>query len=130
MSQAAAQDYEHAMYYLGILYMGGYGIDADLAQSYRWFERSANRAYARGYFEGIGRERDLIKAHAFLSLGQALGHKPSEKLLQKVLAEFAKQGPDLSFVEMPMAFMNVWGAADAPDPKCVVPAVGQKHEGS
>lgn len=128
MSQAAAQNFEPAMYYLGIIYAAGtFGVEEDLTQSYCWFERTAKRAYPRGYFalgkmylEGMGREVDLVKAHAFLTVSTAMGHGPSKGLLEKVLGGLSKEGPDLGFVEKSMAFFNEW--SDLPEPECDLPA--------
>jgi TPR repeat protein len=126
MSKAAAQDYVPAMYYLGIIYSGGFGVEEDLAESYCWFERTAKSAYPQAYFalgkmnfEGTGVPRDLIKAHAFLILGDGMGHQPSKALLQQVLDEIGKSESKQSFVDKSVSFLNEWSALRAPD--CVLP---------
>jgi TPR repeat protein len=125
---AAAQGHQDAIYYIGIFYTGDFGIPRDLDQAYCWFEKAARSGYARGYFalgkmnfEGMGRERDLVKAHAFLSLGQAMGHDPSKTLLDQVLEQLT----DLSQVEDSIEFINEWGAPDASIPKCQLPGIGE-----
>ncbi len=134
IAKAAAQDFEPAMYWLGIIYTGGFGFDADLDRSYCWFERAARFGYSRGYFalgriyfQGIGRPKDLIKAHAFLTLGQGAGHQPSVELLKQVLDELSKETHDVSFVDMSIEFINKWGGTGAPVPNCSAPT-GESHQ--
>ena len=131
ISLAASQDQQDAMYYVGLFYIGDFGIPQDPHQAYCWFERVARLGYPRGYFalgrinlEGIGGPRDVVKAHAFLSLAVAMGHEPSKALLESALGQMT----DLSQVDESMRFLNEWGAPEAPLRECELPRVGSNRD--
>jgi len=97
--QALAEGSDHvlAMYYLGIMYLKGQGVEPELVQAARWLRAAAEQAVpqaqfqlGRMYLEGKGLPRDPEQAYAWYRTGAELGHSDSLQAVGQAEAELAK----------------------------------------
>jgi TPR repeat protein len=76
-AKAESQGDASAQYQLGVYYFNGYGVAADVAESFKWYRRAAEQGEARAqlalggcYYAGKGVEKDDVEAYAYWSLAE------------------------------------------------------------
>ncbi len=87
---AETANHELAMYYLGIMYLKGQGVERDYETAARWFLKAATQAIPQAQFqlgnlysEGKGVPRDYERAYAWYQASIALDHAPSQSALAR-----------------------------------------------
>jgi len=79
--------------YLGLMYDNGYGVPQDRAEAFRWFERAADRGYAKAqyhlgfmYQHGRGVQRSQDEAAKWYRLAAAQGDPAAQYNLGRMYA--------------------------------------------
>ena len=94
---ASDRGHSEAKYYLGIMYMNGWGTDPDLEKAISYFIKSAQAGIPDGqlmagyiYKDGLGTEKDTEAAIRWFSM--AAEHKSTETLAKYELARIYYEG--------------------------------------
>jgi len=83
-SLAVSAKHPLAMYFLGIMYSNGQGVEQDLKESAKWYKAAAEQGVAPAqyrlgklYMKGKGVPKDMETAYAWFSVAVVNGHKLS-----------------------------------------------------
>ena len=100
-TKAAEAGEAEAQYILGMLYLNGNGVPADLTAAADWIEKAAHNDHAASQFQlgvmystGQGVPKDLPQAIAWYELAAQLGHPPAQYNLAVMLAKGQGCEPD------------------------------------
>ena len=100
MMQAQAEGNEDnlAMYYLGVMYERGQGVDPDSKQAGKWFRMAAQAGVPQAqfrlgnlYMRGDGVPRDYERAFVWFSVAGFMEHGPSKIALERARAKLSEE---------------------------------------
>ncbi len=100
-SLAVSAEHPLAMYFLGIMYSNGQGVEQDIKEGAKWYKAAAEKGVAPAqyrlgklYMKGKGVPRDMETAYAWFSAAVVNGHKLSVPAKAQVEQELSTEERD------------------------------------